>query len=281
MEAASIEEIIEQIKKATESDNKGMILSWSRQQAISKALGVSCRTVEQIALENDILPARYQRNRMTISIAQQLQLFYATVAVVGCGGLGGYVIEELARLGVGRIVVIDSDVFEEHNLNRQLLATVETLGQAKVEAAASRVSLINPCVEVIKVREHLSENNGKQCLRDAIVAVDALDTISSRMALSNVCREVEIPLVHGAIAGWYGHVCVQMPGEQTVESLYRHAGETGVETTWGNPAFTPAVVASLEAVEVCKILLNEGIGLRNKVLTVNLLEMEIECVDLN
>ena len=81
-------------------------------------------------------------------MADQLRLFRSRVAVIGCGGLGGYLIEQLARLGVGTLVLVDPDVFEEHNLNRQLLSSPAHLGIPKVDVARERVAAINPAVTV-------------------------------------------------------------------------------------------------------------------------------------
>ena len=128
------------------------LFPWSAQLAAADRFGVPVSVVEELALAVGLLPTRYQRNRQTITASQQLTLFRSRVAVVGCGGLGGYVIEELGRLGVGTIVAIDPDRFEEHNLNRQLLSTPATLGQAKVAAAAERLATINPAVDLVPLQ---------------------------------------------------------------------------------------------------------------------------------
>lgn len=252
------------------------LLPWSAHCAAVKHFDMSHAQIERLALENDIFPARYQRNRNTISTAEQLRLFNSRIAVIGCGGLGGYVIEELARLGVGEIVAIDPDIFEEHNLNRQILSTPATLGKAKVEAAVDRVAEINPAVTVIPVQDAFCLANGRELLQGVRVAIDALDSISYRLELAQVSAEAGIPMVHGAIGGWYGHVATQFPGDTTVQSIYKNwvAGK-GIEAQLGNPSFTPAVVASLEVAEVCKILLDKGEVLRNRKLSIDLLEMEM------
>jgi molybdopterin/thiamine biosynthesis adenylyltransferase len=252
------------------------LLPWSAQCAAALQFEMSLGAIEGLALENGILPARYQRNRNMISIAEQFRLFQSRVAVIGCGGLGGYVIEELARLGVGHIVAIDPDIFEEHNLNRQILSTPATLGKAKVAAALDRVAEINPAVTVTAVQDAFCLANGFELLAGVLVAVDALDSISYRLELAEVCTLAGIPMVHGAIGGWYGHVATQLPGDTTVQNIYRHwvAGK-GIEQQLGNPSFTPAVVASLEVAEVCKILLGKGGLLRNRKLSIDLLEMEV------
>ena len=253
------------------------LLPWSAQCAAVGRFGLSHARLEGLALENGLFPARYQRNRNMISLDEQRRLFQSRVAVIGCGGLGGYLIEELARLGVGHIVAIDPDIFEEHNLNRQILSTPATLGKAKVDAALHRVTEINPAVTVTPIRDAFCLANGFEFLAGVQVAVDALDSISYRLELAEVCTTAGIPMVHGAIGGWYGHVATQLPGDATVQSIYRHwvAGK-GIEQQLGNPSFTPAVVASLEVAEVCKVLLGKGELLRNRKLSIDLLEMEVQ-----
>ncbi|HBA88781.1 MAG TPA: thiamine biosynthesis protein ThiF [Geobacter sp.] len=252
------------------------LLPWSAQDSAARQFTLRYAEVEKIALENGLFPARYQRNRNMISTEEQLRLFNSRIAVIGCGGLGGYVIEELARLGVGQIVAIDPDIFEEHNLNRQILSYPAILGMPKVYAALERASQINPAVTVTAVQDSFCVMNGFELLAGCQVAVDALDSISYRLELAEVCNIAGIPMVHGAIGGWYGHVATQFPGETTVQQIYRHwvAGK-GIEQQLGNPAFTPAVVASLEVAEVCKILLGKGELLRNRKLSIDLLAMEI------
>ncbi|MDD2271640.1 MAG: HesA/MoeB/ThiF family protein [Desulfuromonadaceae bacterium] len=254
----------------------GGLLPWAVQSAAAEQFNCSLAAVEEFTLENGILPARYQRNQNMISTAEQLLLFRSRIAVIGCGGLGGYVIEELARLGVGGIVAIDPDVFEEHNLNRQLLATPRTLGQAKAKAALNRVNEINPAVTVTPIIDAFCEANGHDLLNGVTVVVDALDCISCRLELAEICTEMQIPLVHGAIGGWYGHVATQLPGDTTVQSIYRNWVQgKGIEKELGNPAFTPAVVASLQVAEACKIVLGKGELLRRRKLSIDLLDMEI------
>jgi molybdopterin/thiamine biosynthesis adenylyltransferase len=260
---------------------EGDLLSWQNQLAAAERFGLSVAEVETAILEAGLLPARYQRNRRMLSTLQQLQLFRSRVGVIGCGGLGGYILEQLARLGVGHIVAIDPDVFEEHNLNRQLLSSPAALGRAKAELAAERVAEINPAVTLKPVREAFSRENGRELLSGLDCIVDAVDNVTARLELEAVCNELNVPLVHGAIAGWYGHVATIYPGENTMQLIYRHwTGGKGVEQQLGNPSFTPAVAASLEVAEVCKVLLGQGALLRNRKLSFNLLDMEVDEVPL-
>jgi molybdopterin/thiamine biosynthesis adenylyltransferase len=256
---------------------RGDLLPWQAQVRAMKRFGLSCRQIEEGAFDLKLLPARYSRNREALSTEEQHRLFRSAVAVVGCGGLGGYVIEELARLGVGTIRVIDPDVFEEHNLNRQILCTIRGLGKAKVAAARARVAAVNPAVLVEPVQEALSDTNGADLLKGVQAVADTLDSVPTRIILADICETLGLPLVHGAIGGWYGQITTQMPGDRSVQKIYgvgrNHAG---IEKTLGNPAFTPPVVASLEAAELCKVLLGHGSTLRRRVLFIDLRAMAFQ-----
>lgn len=259
----------------------GDLISWRHQQQAANKFQLTVSEVEEGILQADLLPARYQRNRQMISTAQQLQLFRSKVAVIGAGGLGGYILEQLARLGVGQIISVDDDVFEENNLNRQLLSSPANLGRAKVEVALERITEINPAVTLTPVQELFGLANGYALLEGVDCVVDAVDNVTARLELAEVCRALQLPLVHGAIAGWYGHVATVFPEDDSLATIYRHwKGGKGVEQQLGNPSFTPAVAASLEVGEVCKILLNQGRLLRNRKLAFNLLDMEADEIPL-
>lgn len=260
---------------------KGDLLSWDAHKKAMKEFGLAHRDIDEAALAADILPARYQRNRKTITTALQRKLFQSNVAVIGCGGLGGYIIEELARLGVGTIKAIDPDVFEEHNLNRQILCKVSDLGKPKAKVARTRVKAINPAIKIISVIKPFSQENGVALLKGMDIAVDALDSVPTRIELAECCASLNIPLVHGTIGGWYGQVTTQLPGDGTVQMIYRNCKDSkGVERMLGNPSFTPAVIASLEVAEVCKLLTGQGTLLRKKMLFINMLDMEVDQIEI-
>ena len=219
-------------------------------------------------LNSGIMPERYRRNLGTIGIAGQMRLLNAKVAVVGAGGLGGHVIELLARQGVGHLTVFDGDCFAGHNLNRQVLATEKTLGMNKALAAAARVSEINPDVHVTAVSHMLESSGASEWLSEMDVVVDALDTISSRRMLLQAAREVRIPLVHAAIAGFTGQVATVLPDDTAIAALFARQTDSdrGIESVLGNPATTPAVAAALQSQEVVKLITGIGQPLSSKLL---------------
>lgn len=223
---------------------------------------------------------RYSRNRTTISEADNQRLRDCRVCVVGSGGLGCYIQEMLARVGVGTLRIVDGDVFGESNLNRQLYATEATLGMPKVEAAKRQLALVNPETRVEAVHGYLERENAAELLADADAVVDALDSIGARLLLQEAAEEAGIPLVHGAIAGWYGQVTTIFPGDGTLSQIYPEGTGDGLEKTLGNPSFTPALVASIEAAETVKVLLERGELLRGRLLVLDLLHHEYEILTL-
>ena len=223
---------------------------------------------------------RYDRNMMCISEEENELLRHKTVAVVGCGGLGGYIIEMLGRLGIGRIIAIDGDVFEDTNLNRQILSHTKNLGRPKALEAWERMKLVNPDVEILTVINKIDEGNANTILQKAEVVVDALDNISGRLVLQSACEELGVPLVHGAIAGWYGQITTILPGDKTLDKIYSGLKGSEIKNPLGNPSFTPALTASIEVSEVLKLLIGRGELLRNKMVFLNLLDNNFEIIEL-
>ena len=219
--------------------------------------------------------ACYARNFDAINNAEQLVLADKTVFVAGCGGLGGYVVEYLGRLGVGRLVVADPDLFEVSNLNRQLLSSHMNLGKPKVLAAKQRIQAINPLVRVDIHQVKMTNANALSLISDTDVVVDALDNIPSRLVLQEAFKEAGMPLVHGAIAGWCGQVCVVMPGQDLLDKIYPDAQvQQGDEAQSGSLSFSAGLVAALQAAEVVKLLLGKG-AVRPTLVLIDLLRNEI------
>ncbi|MCL2320953.1 MAG: HesA/MoeB/ThiF family protein [Oscillospiraceae bacterium] len=224
---------------------------------------------------------RYERNLNSLSEDEVLSLSSKKVCIAGCGGLGGYILEHLARIGVGNLTVIDGDVFEESNLNRQILSDEDSLGMGKSETAKHRVGKINPLVNVKDYRIYLDEQNSIEIFSGHDVVVDALDNIKSKIMIQETCKKLNIPFVHGSIAGWYGQISAIFPGDDTLNFIYKGQSDHGIEKELGNLSFTASVVASFQSAEVVKILLNKGNLVRNALLLVDLLNMEFEEIRFN
>lgn len=271
-------------------------LSCEQAAGIAEATRLPLRMVEQFALAEGIIPERYDRNIGTLGADGQRRLLGSCAIVVGLGGLGGYVVETLARLGVGRIVAADPDTFAENNLNRQLLCDVENLGSSKVEQAALRVGRVNPGVEFI-ARATTFDQLDDELIAGCDIVFDCLDSIEARRRLA--ARLLVLPvrhslggggsspkggsagkvLVHGAIAGWSGQVGLFAPGSDLMEKIY--AGpKRGIETRLGNLPFTAAVAANLMVAAAVPVLLGRGAADAPRLQLFDLLEGDWQTVEL-
>ncbi len=200
-----------------------------------------------------MMPERYARNSGSVDAAGQQKLLASRVMIVGLGGLGGSVLEALVRIGVGQIVGVDPDVFDASNLNRQLLATMETLGESKASAAARRVAAVNPDVKFVGYAakfESLSADDFSAC----DIVVDCLDSFPARRELAARCDAAGVMLVHGAIAGWCGQVGLCPPGSGAMD-IFSSAGAHGVETETGNLPMTVGVAANMMAAKIVQQIL--------------------------
>ncbi|MCL2580444.1 MAG: HesA/MoeB/ThiF family protein [Oscillospiraceae bacterium] len=227
----------------------------------------------------DCVPLRYSRNVQALSGVESQSLHTKKVCVVGLGGLGGYLVETLARIGVLHITAVDYDVFEDNNLNRQIFSTELLLGRPKTEGAAIRIGQVNSSVVLKTITEKLVADNAAEILRGHDCVVDALDNIPARLLLQEACEELNTPLVHGSIAGWYGQVAAIFPGDRLLNKIYKNAGVTGkgVEKQLGNLPFTASVVASIQAAQTVKILCGRKV-LRGALIQIDLLNMELDTI---
>jgi molybdopterin/thiamine biosynthesis adenylyltransferase len=231
--------------------------------------GLSFSDIYQRALHQGVLPVRYLRNHQTLSIPEQLRLAQSSVVVVGAGGLGGQVLLCLARIGVGRLIVIDPGRFEESNLNRQALCSMSTVGRTKTLTAKNILEEINPGTEVEIHPVRLTSENQSRLLASADVIVDALDSIKDRLVLETGSKQVGVPLVHAAIDGFFGQLMTIFPQDPGLSTIYG-TNPSQPASGLGNLPMTAMSVATLQAMEVLKILLNRGQLFRHKMMTVEL-----------
>ena len=215
---------------------------------------------------------RYIRNLGALSEAECAMLRAKTVLVAGCGGLGGYLIEMLLRLGVGEIRAADGDRFEASNLNRQLLSAPGLLGREKAEVAAERAAAVNPDVRFVAVPEFVTEKNVGGLVRGCDAVLDALDNIASRRILAQACSDAKVPLIHGAICGWTAQAAVIMPGDGMMTWIYPEGAALSSKTSL---SFTPPFCAALQTALCVRLLTGREIE-TGKLYVADLLDMELQ-----
>ena len=217
---------------------------------------------------------RYSRNVPALSEKECDLLHEKKVAVIGCGGLGGHIIELLARVGVGYIRAIDGDVFAESNLNRQLLSSISLLGYSKALAAKERMADVNPLIQVEAVQTFLNEENADELVAGCDLVVDALDSPDTRRILAAACEKAGLPYVYGAIRGWVAQAAVSMPGDHLIEKLYP---EGTIIKDKSVLSFTPALCASMQAALCVKYLVGRPVE-TGQIYYYDLMELESEVI---
>ena len=202
------------------------------------------------------MESRYERNIPALTAEECRLLQSKRVLVVGCGGLGGHIIDQLARIGIGSLRVVDGDAFEPSNLNRQLLSQVPLLGTSKAKAAADHVVRVNPQVSVETVEAFMTADNVQQLIEDCDVVLDALDNIPSRRILTAACEIAGIPYVYGAIQGWVAQAGISMPGDGLIEKLFPEGITIRDKSVL---SFTPAMCASMQVSLCIKLLVGRPV----------------------
>lgn len=208
--------------------------------------------------------SRYSRQMLIFGEEGQERLKQATIVIAGAGGLGSPVAVYCAAAGVGKIVLIDKDVVDLSNLNRQILHSTPDIGRKKVSSAEEKLKSLNPDIEVIAINETIDAENIGDLVGNADGIVDAMDNYPIRYLLNLSSQRKRIPLFHGAIRGFHGQATTIVPGETPCLScIFPNAPPGEVFPVVG---VTPGVIGMIQAGEVIKYLTRTGTLLTGRLL---------------
>ena len=222
---------------------------------------------------------RYQRHLLLPEVGEegQLKLMDSRVLLLGAGGLGSPAALYLAAAGVGTLGIVDMDVVDESNLQRQILHNVERIGERKVDSAKKTLTAINPDVNVVTYDVRLGADNILDILDGYDVVVDGADNFPSRYILNDASVKLGIPVVHGSIFRFEGQVTVfdprngptyrDMLPEPPPAEFAPSCAEAGVL------GVLPGIVGSVQALEAIKLLLGLGEGLSGRLVAFDALDM--------
>jgi adenylyltransferase/sulfurtransferase len=207
---------------------------------------------------------RYQRQMMIFDQEGQERLKQSTVFIAGAGGLGCPIALYLAAAGIGNICIVDKDVVDQTNLNRQVLHWEKDIGRTKAQSIEEKLKEINPYINTVARNQTIDKDNVMQLVKDADVIVDAMDNFETRYLLNLAALETGIPLVHGAIRGFDGQVTTIIPGKTACLScIFPQAPPKEVFPVIG---IAPGIIGLIQANEVIKCLLRMGEPLENRLL---------------
>lgn len=221
---------------------------------------------------------RFRRNKQTITSAEQEIISNKRVLVIGCGGLGSFVIEGLARIGFGHIGICDYDVIEESNLNRQILTTEKNIGKSKVEEANIRIKKINNNISIRVFKEKYPNKELDKEMLEYDIVVDCLDNIATRKILEQKCIEVEKPLVYGSIAGNYGYCGVSSKDNQIIS--FQNSEDNSLDSKLGNPFYIVGIVSSFQLYLAIRVVLKKEY-LKRGFYSIDLNDMSLDKIELD
>ena len=226
------------------------------------------------------MPKRYEgmayweivsRQMGVVTKSEQERFRDAKITVIGCGGIGGATTEMLVRMGIGNLRIIDKDVFDVSNINRQLMSSFYSVGKSKVGTTYENLKSINPFTNIEAVEEEVNEDNVQRIVEGSDIVIDALDNIVTRITVSRHVRDLDIPFIHGAIHGTMGQVSVftkdtptyeemfKLPscGKDLTEDVIKKIKDIGAEVP---PVIGPVpnIVGCLQAFEAFKLITLQG-----------------------
>lgn len=236
---------------------------------------------------NDEQLLRYSRHILLphFDITGQQRVLDSRVLVIGVGGLGSPVSLYLAAAGVGHLVLVDDDIVELTNLQRQIVHRQTTLGQQKTHSAAMALHELNNTIKVETIEHRLSEDEFFYQAQSADVIVDCTDNFSSRFLMNRISKQTKTPLVSAAAIRWEGQVSVYDPrqaGAPCYRCLYDESEGELQQSCSESGVIGPllGMMGSIQAIETLKLLADTGKSLNGRLIVIDALTMQLREIQL-
>ncbi len=230
---------------------------------------------------------RYRRHITLKEIGEkgQIKLKNSSVIFIGAGGLGSSALLYTAAAGIGKIGIVDNDLVENSNLQRQIIHDTQEIGNNKTESAKKRIKQLNPNCEVITFEERLNTENILKIIDDFDIVCDCSDNFGTRYLINDACIILKKPFLYGCVQGFEGQISVfnLYPNSPNLRDLIPkspHSNEIPSCEEFGVLGVSPGLIGILQANEIIKILTNNGEILDGKILIFNLLEVSIKKLNL-
>jgi molybdopterin-synthase adenylyltransferase len=226
---------------------------------------------------------RYSRHILLqeVGIEGQEKLLNAKVLVVGAGGLGSPVLLYLAAAGIGTLGIIDGDVVDITNLQRQVIHATKAVGVAKVHSAKERIEALNPDVNVLCFEQRLTANNALEIINNFDFIVEATDNFSSKFLVNDACVKAGKPFSQGGVIRFEGQTFTYVPGSACYRCLYQApppANQTPSCSQAGILGSIAGMLGTIQATEVLKYFTGAGTLLTNKLLSFDALSMSFKTI---
>lgn len=218
----------------------------------------------------DVYQNMISRQKEIFSEEEQEILRTTPIVIIGCGGLGGTIIEQFVRAGFEELTIVDQDVFDETNLNRQVRSNLGTVGKSKVKITKSAMEQINPNINITDYDLIIDEKNISKILKGNKILVDAVDNVYTRVLISREAKQQGMVFVHSAVEKTMGQLSVFEPKSVSYEELFRlKSVDKALDDDVKNYLLsisakkpqvlgvTPSIFGSLQVNETIKYILNK------------------------
>lgn len=227
---------------------------------------------------------RYSRHIILqdVGVEGQIKISEGKVLIVGAGGLGAPVALYLAAAGVGTIGIIDGDVVDLTNLQRQVIHFTPDVNKAKVLSAKEKIELLNPEVQVITYYDLLTADNILDIIKEYDIVVDGTDNFPTKFLINDACVLAQKPFSHGGILRFEGQTFTYTPGNACYRCVFNGPPPPNVVPTCSQAGVLGSIagmLGTIQATEVLKFLVNKGELLTNRILTFNALTMEFRTIN--
>lgn len=234
--------------------------------------------------EGEVEQYRRHLSLQDFGLESQIKLKNSSVLVIGAGGLGCPVLQYLVAAGVGKIGIVDNDVIESSNLQRQILFDHDDIGSPKAKVAAAKLTRLNPFIKIHPFIERLKKENAEFLFGGYDLIVDGTDNFSSRYLINDACILFEKPLIHGSIHLFEGMVSVfNFQGGPTYRCLFPEQPDSSSIPSCaeaGVLGVLPGIIGSMQAMEAIKVITGRGQPLSGKVLSYNSLSNSTRIINL-
>lgn len=233
---------------------------------------------------------RYKRHLLIPEVGTegQIRLLNSRVLVVGAGGIGSPVAWYLAAAGIGHLGLVDNDIVDATNLQRQILHTEDSVGTPKVDSAKKRLQALNSGITIRTYNERLRPDNVESILAGYDLVLDGTDNFTTRYLINDACVKLSIPNVHGSVYRFEGQVSTFWPAHSDTAPCYRCLYESPAPADWspscaevGVLGVLPGLVGMICATEAIKILLGAGDTLVGRILAINALDWDFTLYNIN
>lgn len=234
--------------------------------------------------EGEVEQYRRHLSLQDFGLESQIKLKNSSVLVIGAGGLGCPVLQYLVAAGVGKIGIVDNDVIESSNLQRQILFDHDDIGSPKAKVAAAKLTRLNPFIKIHPIIERLKKENAEFLFGGYDLIVDGTDNFSSRYLINDACILFEKPLIHGSIHLFEGMVSVfNFQGGPTYRCLFPEQPDSSSIPSCaeaGVLGVLPGIIGCMQAMEAIKVITGRGQPLSGKILSYNSLSSSTRIINL-